>query len=76
MFVMLIMLVLCDKVLYLIENPHEYGLSRLCLISYEEFFHTLEVIKEKTDAVGLCSPDFVSSVEGTVGSVVVFQYRI
>ena len=70
---MLIMLVLCDKVLYLIENPHEYGLSRLCLISYEEFFHTLEVIKEKTDAVGLCSPDFVSSIEGTASTYIHVQ---
>eukprot|EP00603_Paraphysomonas_imperforata_P000406 CAMPEP_0114439080 /NCGR_PEP_ID=MMETSP0103-20121206/14999_1 /TAXON_ID=37642 ORGANISM="Paraphysomonas imperforata, Strain PA2" /NCGR_SAMPLE_ID=MMETSP0103 /ASSEMBLY_ACC=CAM_ASM_000201 /LENGTH=974 /DNA_ID=CAMNT_0001609801 /DNA_START=21 /DNA_END=2945 /DNA_ORIENTATION=- len=52
------------KVLYLIENPYEMGLSRLCLISYDEFFHTLEEIKANTDRGGLCSPDYVSSLEG------------
>ena len=54
--------------LYLIENPAEYGLSRLCVIAYEEFFHTLELIHEHTregeGEGGRCSPDFVASIEG------------
>jgi hypothetical protein len=53
------------QILHLIVNPLDFGLSRLCLLDYDNYFDTLEKIREHSrEEDALCSPEFVSSLDG------------